>query len=57
MSDNEKGKQQQQESLPEYTTYKYSNKGKRLLHESILLAGFPMFIKYENGQVKIIDKI
>jgi energy-coupling factor transporter ATP-binding protein EcfA2 len=40
-----------------YTTYKYSNKGKGSLHEAVLLAGLPVFLKYENGQIKSVPQI
>ena len=39
------------------TTYKYSNKGKRPLHEAVLLAGVPVFVRYENGQIESIPRI
>lgn len=39
------------------TTYKYSNKGKGDLHEAIILAGLPTFLKYENEQIKAIEQI
>jgi hypothetical protein len=39
------------------TTYKYSNKGKGPLHEAILLIGLPVFLTYENGQIKSIQQI
>ena len=31
----------------EFSAYKYSNKGKGLLHEAVLLAGKPTFLKYD----------
>jgi hypothetical protein len=37
--------------------YKYSNDRKGPLHESVILAGLPIFIKYENGQVKTVEHI
>ena len=40
-----------------YKTYKYSKRGKGLLHEAIILAGLPVFLKYENGEVKTIERI
>jgi hypothetical protein len=48
-----KGTQAQQQ----YTTYKYSNRGKGSLHESIILAGLPVFLKYENGEVKTVEHV
>jgi hypothetical protein len=47
------------EKKRELPTYKYSNMGKGDLHESIVLDGVPVFIKYdfENKQIKIIDRI
>jgi hypothetical protein len=41
----------------ECTTYKYSAKGKGLLHEAILLSGSPVFVKYENGEITYIEGI
>lgn len=47
---NQKAKQQ-------YTAYKYSNKGKGALHEAVILAGRPVLLKYEHGDIKVIDQI
>jgi len=43
----------------ELPTYKYSKMGKGDLHESIILDGVPLFIKYdfENQQIKIVGRI
>lgn len=32
-----------------YPVYKYSTKGKGSLHEAVILADLPVFLKYENG--------
>lgn len=47
------------ENKRELATYKYSNMGKGDLHESIMLDGMPVFIKYdlENKQIKIVNRI
>jgi hypothetical protein len=37
--------------------YKYSNDKKGPLYESIILAGHPVFIKYENEQVQAFEQI
>ena len=37
--------------------FKYSNNKRGPLYESVILAGHPMFIKYENGQVKVVEQI
>src|SRR5215203_54936 len=37
--------------------YKYSNNKRGTLHESVIIAGHPMFIKYKNGQVETIEQI
>jgi hypothetical protein len=37
--------------------FKYSNNKRGPLHESVILAGHPMFIKYENGQIKAVEQI
>jgi hypothetical protein len=37
--------------------YKYSNNKRHPLHESVILAGRPMFIRYKNGQVEAIEQI
>src|SRR5215204_1337039 len=37
--------------------YKYSNNKRGPLYESVILADHPMFIKYENGQVKAVNHI
>ena len=39
------------------TTYKYSNKGKGPLHEAVLIAGLPFFLRCENGQIESIPLI
>jgi hypothetical protein len=41
----------------ECTAYKYSNKGKGQLHESIVLSGLPVFLKYKNGDIVSVDHI
>lgn len=37
--------------------YKYSNNKRGPLYKSVILAGHPMFIKYENGQVQAVEQI
>jgi hypothetical protein len=41
----------------EYTSYKYSSKGKGILHEAAIIAGQPVFLKYENGELKTVQQI
>ena len=41
----------------QYTSYKYSNRGKGTLHEAVIIAGVPVFLKYENGELKTVDYI
>jgi len=41
----------------EYTTYKYSNKGRSLLHESAIVAGQPVFLVYENNEIKVVQNV
>ncbi len=47
---NDKAKQQ-------YTAYKYSNRGRGELRETVVLAGRSVFLKYENGEFKAIEHI
>jgi hypothetical protein len=37
--------------------YKYSNNKRETLHESVILEGHPMFIRYKNGQVEAVEQI
>jgi hypothetical protein len=41
----------------QYVAYKYSNKGKGTLHEAAIIAGQPMFLKYENDELKTVEQI
>ena len=41
----------------EFTTFKYSNRGKGDLHEAVILSGFPVFAKYANGKTEIVESI
>src|SRR5262249_9713687 len=41
----------------QFTAYKYSHKGKAHLHEAIILEGQPVFLKYENGNLEVIEYI
>jgi hypothetical protein len=52
-------KQLQYKSKPkrEYTAYKYSNRGKGLLHEAVILEGVPVFLRYKEGQIKSSPRI
>jgi hypothetical protein len=40
-----------------FTAYKYSNKGKAPLHEAIIFEGRPVFLKYQNGNLEIVEDI
>jgi hypothetical protein len=42
---------------PQYTAYKYSNKSKIPLHEAVILSGRPVFLKYENDKIEVVDKV
>lgn len=37
--------------------YKYSNKGKGILHEAAIIAGQSVFLKYENGELITVEHI
>lgn len=53
-----KNKQQSPIDTPrKRVAYKYSNNQRDPLHEAIILSGSPTFVKYEDGQVKTVDKI
>jgi hypothetical protein len=41
----------------EFAAYKYSNKGKGLLHEAIILSGKPTFLKYDSKAAEPITSI
>ena len=41
----------------EFTTFKYSNRGKGDLHEAVILSGFPVFAKYAEGKMEIVESI
>lgn len=41
----------------EFPAYKFSNKGKGPLHEAAILNGRPLFLKYEDNEVKLVEKI
>jgi hypothetical protein len=51
------GKKSDTKGQTQYIAYKYSNKGKGALHEAVILAARPVFLKYENEGIKIIDRI
>jgi hypothetical protein len=53
----EEQSQYKSKSKRSYPTYKYSNKGKGPLHEAVLLAGLPIYLTYENSQIKEIPQI
>jgi hypothetical protein len=40
-----------------YPVYKYSMKGKGDLHEAVILADRPVFLKYENDEIIAVEKI
>jgi hypothetical protein len=46
-----KSDKEEEKSKPGYTAYKYSNNGKVGLHESVILAGTPVFLAYEDGKL------
>ena len=52
-----KSKHEGDEPKPSVIYYKYSNDRKGPLHESVITAGLPKFIKYENEQVKAVEHI
>jgi hypothetical protein len=56
-SNGKKSEMEEQKSKPTYTAYKYSNSGKVALHESVILAGRPAFIAYENDKIQAFDAI
>jgi hypothetical protein len=56
-SSSSREQQKQQKPKRPYSTYKYSNKGKGDLHEAVILSGLPVFLKYENGEIKTIQQI
>ena len=41
----------------EFMVYKYSNRKKGDLHEAIILSSKPAFVKWENGLIKVIDRV
>lgn len=49
--------EKQQPLKRQFTAYKYSNRGKATLHEAIILEGRPVFLKYENGNLQVIEHI
>jgi hypothetical protein len=54
---NQKNVSTKTDDVASVAVYKYSNDRKGPLHESIILAGVPMFIKYENRQIKAVQHI
>jgi hypothetical protein len=40
-----------------YSAYKYSNKGKDILHEAVIVAGLPAFLNYKNDEIKAVSSI
>ena len=40
-----------------HLTYKYSNRGKGVLHEAVTIGGLPFFLIYDNGRFKVLKKI
>ena len=52
-----KNKPKKQTRKREYTTFKFSSRFRGVLHESILLNGTPVFIKYEHGQIQVVPNI
>jgi hypothetical protein len=41
----------------QYPSYKYSNRGKGALHEAAIVVGLPVFLKYENSEIKTVAHI
>ena len=56
-NNNEEQSQCKSKSKRPYPIYKYSKKGKGPLHEAVILTGLPVFLTYENGQIKPIPQI
>jgi hypothetical protein len=55
---NERNQDENNEFKPnKHTAYKYSNNGKGPLHEAVILAGLPVFLKYQNEKIISIEKI
>lgn len=61
-----KTKKKNKESEPDFqelkpkrsnSAYKYSNRGKGTLHESVILSGQPTFLTFENDKIKTIETI
>jgi hypothetical protein len=44
-------------SKRKYPAYKYSKSGKGILHEAVIVGGLPVFLKYENDEIKAIPYI
>src|SRR5215831_7873678 len=42
---------------PRYTVYKYSNRGKSILREAVIVSGLPVFLQYDNNEFKIVENI
>jgi hypothetical protein len=51
--DNDKVKAREEKPLPVFPTYKYSKLG--LLHESVIVGGLPLFIKYDFASCKFVS--
>ena len=43
--------------MPEVSIYKYSCRGKTILHEATIIAAFPMFLTIQNGKPIQVEKI
>jgi hypothetical protein len=58
-SDNEAGPETEEEHKKPYPTFKYSNNGKGVLHEAVIVAGLPFFVKYDkvNNKLEKVEKI
>jgi hypothetical protein len=41
----------------EFTSFKYSNRGKGDLHEAIILSGIPVFVKYVGDEIELVESI
>src|SRR6476661_8446757 len=56
-NNNSKSKVSDKPKPQEYPVYKYSDNKKCPLHESVIMCGLPVFIKYENGEMKTVEKV
>src|SRR5919106_1540014 len=50
-------KNQKQDKKPEFPTFKYSSRFRGALHEAVFLNDEPVFLTYQNGQLKTVKQI